>query len=253
MPECNCPEIFNFVKSAIFRTRRLLRTRSVNHAVVLTHTMNAALNRSGFLRSGITRYYSKKPSNRVTTRCDEENQVFLTKDCDRLQDPFTSLHSSFVNESSSVAPGEMKALKCKPSVFAYSYSINMLSKYSSLISHRPSMFEGRLINHRSSKVDTSIIGLRRSTHPSPKVDTSKVDTSISEGRHIVTSIFEGRHIDIRKSTHRSSKVDASIFEDRRRKHHTYNSSSNIVHNCAPKSLDPWSRRSYTRSFCSYIH
>ena len=133
-------------------------------------------------------------------------------------------------------------------VFAYSYSINILSKYSSLISHRPSMFEGRHIDYRSSKVDTSIIGLRRS-HPSPKVDTS-----IFESRHIDlrrsthrdidlrrathrsskgdTSIFESRHID-----HRSSKVDASIFEDRRRKHHTNNSSSNIVHNCAAKSLE----------------
>ena len=99
---------------------------------------------------------------------------------------------------------------------------------------RLSIFEGRHINYRSSKVDTSIIGLRRSTHPSPKVDTS-----IVESRHIDlrrsthrdidlrrathpsskgdTSIFESRHID-----HRSSKVDASIFEDRRRKHHTYN-------------------------------
>ena len=47
--------------------------RSVNHAVVLTDTTNAALNRSGDLRSGITRYYPKKPSSRVTTRCDEEN------------------------------------------------------------------------------------------------------------------------------------------------------------------------------------
>ena len=56
----------------------------------------------------------------------------------------------------------------------------------------------------------------------------------------MTSIFEGRHIDLRKATHRSSKVDASIFEDRRRKHHTYNSSSNIVHNCAPKSLE-WTK------------
>ena len=128
------------------------------------------------------------------------------------------------------------------------------------------MFEGRHIdyrssmvdiNHRSSKVDTSVIGLRRSTHPSPKVDSS-----IFESRHIHlrrsthrdidlqrathryskvnTSIFEGRHIDIRKLTHRSSKVDASIFEDRRRKHHTYNSSSNIAHNCAPKSLE-WTK------------
>ena len=91
--------------------------------------------------------------------------------------------------------------------------------------HRSSVFEGQHIHLRS----------RRSTHRS-----SKVDTSISEGRHIVTSIFEGRHIDIRKLTHRSSKVDASIFEDRRRKHRTYNSSSNIAHNCAPKSLE-WTK------------
>ena len=105
--------------------------------------------------------------------------------------------------------------------------------------------------------DTSVIGLRRSTHPSPKVDSS-----IFESRHIHlrwsthrdidlrrathryskvnTSIFERRHIDIRKLTHRFSKVDASIFEDRRRKHHTYNSSSNIAHNCAPKSLE-WTK------------
>ena len=121
------------------------------------------------------------------------------------------------------------------------YSINVLSKYSSLISHRPSkadtstidlrrsthqspIFEGRHINHRSSKVDTSIIDLRRSTHRSPKVDTS-----IFEGRHIVTSI-----LDLRRAIHRSSKVATSIFEsrhideDRRQKHHTYNSSPNIV-------------------------
>ena len=85
---------------------------------------------------------------------------------------------------------------------------------------------GRHINHRSSKVDTSIfesrhIDLRRSTHRDIDLRrathrSSKIDTSI---------------IDLRKSTHRS------IFEDRRRKHHTYNSSSNIVHNCAPKSLE----------------
>ena len=118
------------------------------------------------------------------------------------------------------------------------------------------MFEGRHIDYRSSMVDTSITDLRRSTHRSLVFEgqhihlrwsthrSSKVDTSISEGRHIVTSIFEGRHIDIRKLTHRSSKgdtkVDASIFEDRRRKHHTYNSSSNIAHNCAPKSLE-WTK------------
>ena len=80
--------------------------RSVNHAVVLTHTANAALDRSGFLRFGMTRYYSKKPSSKVITCCDEENQVFLTMDCDRLQGPFTSPHSLSVNGSSSVPPGE---------------------------------------------------------------------------------------------------------------------------------------------------
>ena len=126
------------------------------------------------------------------------------------------------------------------------YSINVLSKYSSLISHRPSIFEGRHIDHRSSKIDTSIIDLRRSTH---RYRSPKVDTSIFEGRHIVTSIFEGRYIDLRKSPHRSSKVATSIFEDRRQKHHTYNSSPNIVHNCPPS---PWSRRSYARSYV-YIY
>ena len=84
-------------------------------------------------------------------------------------------------------------------------SINILSKYSSLISHRLSIFEGRHIDYRSSKVDTSITDLRRSTHRSSVFEgqhihlrrsthrSSNVDTSISEGRHIVTSIFEGRH------------------------------------------------------------
>ena len=77
------------------------------------------------------------------------------------------------------------------------YSINILSKYSSLISHRPSMFDGRHIDYRSSKVDTSVfegqhIHLRRSTHRS-----SKVDTSI---------------IDLRKSTHRSSKAETSHLQ-----------------------------------------
>ena len=93
------------------------------------------------------------------------------------------------------------------------YSINVLSKYSSLISHRPSIFEGRHIDHRSSKVNTSIsegrhIDLRRSTHRSPMVDTS-----IFEGRHIVTSI-----VYLRKEIHLSSKVATSIFESRHSDH-----------------------------------
>ena len=111
----------------------------------------------------------------------------------------------------------MEALKCKPSAqFAY-YTINVLSKCSNIISHRSLVFEGRHNDHRSSKVDTTTINLRRSTHRS--------------------SIFEGRQID-----HRSSKVDTSIFEDRRRKHrtdnptshrHSNNSSLSIVHQGAP--------------------
>ena len=109
-------------------------------------------------------------------------------------------------------------------VIRYSYNINILSKYSSLISHRPSMFEGRHIDYRSSKVDTSItdlskvdtsiIGLRRSTHPSPKVDTSIFESQhidLRRSTHRDTSIFEGRHIDLRRATHRSSKVDTSIM------------------------------------------
>ena len=75
----------------------------------------------------------------------------------------------------------MKALKCKPSaqLFAYNYTINVLSKCSNIISHRSSVFEGRHNDHRSSKVGTSIIHLRRSTHRS--------------------LIFESRHIDLRRS------------------------------------------------------
>ena len=93
------------------------------------------------------------------------------------------------------------------------YSINVLSKYSSLISHRPSIFEGRHIDHQSSIFEGQHIDLRRSTHRS-----SKVNTSISEGRHIdlrrsthrdidPTSIFERRYIDLRKSPHRFSKIE----------------------------------------------
>ena len=98
------------------------------------------------------------------------------------------------------------------------YSINILSKYSSLISHRPSIFEGRHINHRSSIFEGQHIDLRRSTHHLRRSThrSPKVDTSIFDGRHIVTSIlsskgdtsiFESRHIDLRKSPHRFSKIE----------------------------------------------
>ena len=113
--------------------------------------------------------------------------------------------------STAYNPVIMKALKCKPSAqFAYNYTINFLSKCSNIISHRSSVFEGQ---HNG----TSIILLRRSTHLS----------SILEGRHIDrrsskidTSFFEGRHIN-----HRSSKVDTSIFKDRRQKHCNNNPTS----------------------------
>ena len=91
------------------------------------------------------------------------------------------------------------------------YSINVLSKYSSLISHRPSIFEAdtstidlrsRHIDHRSSKIDISITDLRRSTRRS-----SKVNTSISEGRHIDLQRSTHRDIDLRVAPHRFSKIE----------------------------------------------
>ena len=94
--------------------------------------------------------------------------------------------------------------------FAYNYTINVLSKCSNIISHRSSVFEGRHNDHRSSKVGTSIIHLRRSTH--------------------LPSILEGRHIDRRssKSTHRSSKVNTSIIDLRRSKAETSHRQPNIA-------------------------
>ena len=133
------------------------------------------------------------------------------------------------------------------------YSINVLSKYSSLISHR------------SSKADTSTIDLRRSTHQSPIFEGRHVDHRSSK---VNTSISEGRHIDLRRSTHRdidrrSSKGDTSIFESRhidlRVGPHRFskiegrNITPTIRHRTCPqlppKSL---SRRSYTRSYV-YIY
>ena len=77
------------------------------------------------------------------------------------------------------------------------YSINVLSKYSSLISHRPSIFEGRHIDHRSSIFEGQHIDLRRSTH-------RDIDRLSSKGD---TSIFESHNIDLRKSPHRISKIE----------------------------------------------
>ena len=87
------------------------------------------------------------------------------------------------------------------------YSINVLSKYSSLISHRPSIFEGRHIDLRRSTYQSPIFEGRHVDHRS-----SKVNTSISEGRHIDLRRSTHRDIDLRKAIHRSSKVATSIFE-----------------------------------------
>ena len=90
------------------------------------------------------------------------------------------------------------------------YSINVLSKYSSLISHRPSIFEGRHIDHRSSKIDTSITDLRRSTHQSPIFEGRHVDHRSSK---VNTSISEGRNIHLQKSPHRRrSKAETSHLQ-----------------------------------------
>ena len=125
---------------------------------------------------------------------------------------------------------KMKALKCKPSAqFAYNYSINVLSKYSNIISHRS----------RPSKVDTSITDLQRSTHRSSRVDTVIINlrgsTPIIDPRRLThrSSKADTSIIDLERSTYRSSKVDThqslkvvtSIFEDRRQKYCTDNPTS----------------------------
>ena len=91
---------------------------------------------------------------------------------DRQTDTHTHTHgTTTVTLSAHARRGLMKALKCKPSPqFAYNYTINVLSKCSNIISYRSSVFEGRHNDHQSSKVDTSIfesrhINLRRSTRP----------------------------------------------------------------------------------------
>ena len=82
----------------------------------------------------------------------------------------------------------MKTLKCKPSAqFAYNYTINVLSKCSNIISHRSSVFEGRHNDHRSSKVDTSIIDPRRLTHRSSIFESRHRSSKIEGGNTIPTT------------------------------------------------------------------
>ena len=87
------------------------------------------------------------------------------------------------------------------------------------------MFEGRHIDYRSSKVDTSIIDLRRSTHRS--------------------SVFERQHIHLRRSTHRDIDLRRSKAET---SHLLLQFVVNIVHNCAPKSLEYTELRTFIRTY-----
>ena len=106
VPVCNRSKIFHFEKSAVFRTLQLLRATLHKSCGRINACSECNAGRSGDLRSGLTRDYSKKLSSKETTRLDEENQAFLTADCGRLQVAFTSLHCLSVNGSSGVAPGE---------------------------------------------------------------------------------------------------------------------------------------------------
>ena len=51
-PVRNRSGIFNFEKNAVFRTRNYSVPRSINHAVVLTHTANATLDGQGICDPG---------------------------------------------------------------------------------------------------------------------------------------------------------------------------------------------------------
>ena len=136
------------------------------------------------------------------------------------------------------------------------YSINFLSKYSSLILHRPSIFEGGHID------------LRRSTHQSPIFESRHVDHRSSK---VNTSISEGRHIDLRRSTHRdinrlSSKVATSIFESRHidfRRSKAETSHLQFATEYCPQlpwiqvlrvdEVTHWNTHIYVRDYNNYIH
>ena len=104
-PVRNRSEICHFEKSVFFRTLQLLRTTLHKSCGRINAHCECNAGRSGDLRSGLIKDYSKKLSSMETTRFDEENQAFLTANCGRLQVPFTSPHSLSVNGSSGVTPG----------------------------------------------------------------------------------------------------------------------------------------------------
>ena len=94
------------------------------------------------------------------------------------------------------------------------------------------MIDTSIIDFRRSIFEGRHIDLRRSTHRS-----SKVDTVIFESRHIDrrSSKVDTSIINLRKSTYRSSKVDTSIFESRHIDHRrsTHQSSKIEGVNIAP--------------------
>ena len=115
------------------------------------------------------------------------------------------------------------------------------------------MFEGRHIDYRSSKVDTSITDLRRSIHRSSVFEglhihlRRHIDLRRSTHRDIDLRRATLSHFNLRRATHRSSKVDISIFESRRidlRRAKAGTSHLRILSTTA--LLSPWSRRSYHR-------
>ena len=99
------PEFF-ISRKVRFSVRCIIHTAPHKSCRRINARCECNAGRSGDLRSGLTRDYSKKLCSKETTLFDEENQAFLTADCGRLQVPFTSPHSLSVNGSSGVAPGK---------------------------------------------------------------------------------------------------------------------------------------------------
>ena len=89
-----------------------------------------------------------------------------------------------------------------------------------------STFELGISMFRPSKIDDSTLGNRCIDLRRSMFQPCEIDVSTFEARCVETLIFEGRHIDLRRSKHRSPKVltliETSIFEDRRWKHRTDN-------------------------------
>ena len=109
MPVRNRSRIFHFEKSEVSRKVWFSPVpRTAPHKSFGPINVHSECNAgwSGDLRSGLTKDYSKKLSNKETTRFDEENKALLTADCGRLQVPFTPPHSLSLNGSSGVAPGK---------------------------------------------------------------------------------------------------------------------------------------------------